>query len=151
MDPICMNSKNSKTFDAKKKQIQNDMINMMLYQILAYAIHGKIWKKLNLKYQLWHGMKNLNYVMHHDLYQVFKVILNISVVCINGGTSALFLPFFKLLISLFFILKSSICKFCTLFILLIHSFHTNNINFLNFSRKRFAGTPIYTYYSNITQ
>ena len=42
MDPIFMNSKNSKTFDAKKKQIQNDMINMILYQILAYAIHGKI-------------------------------------------------------------------------------------------------------------
>ena len=28
---------------------------------------------INLKYQLWHGMKNLNYLMVHILYQIFMV------------------------------------------------------------------------------
>ena len=32
---------------------------------------------INLKYQLRHGMKNFNYLMHHILYQIFKIILNI--------------------------------------------------------------------------
>ena len=55
---------------------------MLLYQILAYIIHGKIQKSntnlLNLKYQLRHGMKSLNYLMDHILYLIFKTILNIS-------------------------------------------------------------------------
>ena len=55
---------------------------MLLYQILAFTIHGKIEKshirKINLKYQLQHGLKNLNYLMDHILYQVFKIILSIS-------------------------------------------------------------------------
>ena len=37
---------------------------MLLYQILAYSIHRKLEKThtkiLHLKYQLWHGMKNLS-------------------------------------------------------------------------------------------
>ena len=33
---------------------------------------------MNLKYQLGHGMKSLNYLMGHILYQIFKIILNIS-------------------------------------------------------------------------
>ena len=33
---------------------------------------------INLKYQIQHGMKNLNYLMDHILYQKFKIILNIS-------------------------------------------------------------------------
>ena len=32
---------------------------------------------INLKYQIQHGMKNLNYLMDHILYQKFKIILNI--------------------------------------------------------------------------
>ena len=44
-------------------------------------IHGKISKShiriINWKYQLQHRMKNLNYLMDHILYQIFKVILNI--------------------------------------------------------------------------
>ena len=40
---------------------------MSLYQILAFTIHGKLLKKsckiIKLKYQLWHPMKNLNYLM----------------------------------------------------------------------------------------
>ena len=38
---------------------------MLLYKILAYDIYGKIRKShteiINLKYQLRHGMNNLNY------------------------------------------------------------------------------------------
>ena len=53
----------------------------MLYQILAITIHGKILtchiRTLNLKYQLQHEMKNLNYLMDHVLYQIIKIILNI--------------------------------------------------------------------------
>ena len=33
---------------------------------------------MNLKYQLQHGIKNLNYLMDHIIYQIFKIILNIS-------------------------------------------------------------------------
>ena len=33
---------------------------------------------INLKYQIQHGMKNLNYLIDHILYQKFKIILNIS-------------------------------------------------------------------------
>ena len=35
-------------------------------------------RTINLKYQLQHGMKNLNYLMDHILYQIFKIILSIS-------------------------------------------------------------------------
>ena len=30
---------------------------------------------MNLKYQLQHGMINLNYLLDHILYQIFKIIL----------------------------------------------------------------------------
>ena len=33
---------------------------------------------MNLKFQLQHGMKNLDYLMDHILYQIFEIILNIS-------------------------------------------------------------------------
>ena len=36
---------------------------MLLYQILAFTIDGKykkVFKTINLKFQLQHGMKNLN-------------------------------------------------------------------------------------------
>ena len=33
---------------------------------------------MNLKYQLRHGIKNLNYLMDQFLYQIIKIILNIS-------------------------------------------------------------------------
>ena len=55
---------------------------MLLYQILAFTIDGKIYKChtkiIKLKYQLRHGMNNLNYLMDHILYLIFKIILNIS-------------------------------------------------------------------------
>ena len=53
----------------------------MFYQNLAYIIHRKILKShtkiMNLKYQLRYGTQNLNYLMDHILYLIFKVILNI--------------------------------------------------------------------------
>ena len=51
MHTIFMNSKNSKTSDPNPLFLnlsneinlnRSDVINMLLYQILAYAIHGKI-------------------------------------------------------------------------------------------------------------
>ena len=44
-----------------------------------------IWKNkeshteiVNLKYELLHGIKSLNYLTDHILYQIFSIILNIS-------------------------------------------------------------------------
>ena len=58
------------------------MIDMLLYRILLYTIHGKIQKihrkTTNLKYQLRRQIMNLNYLMKHILYQIFKIILIIS-------------------------------------------------------------------------
>ena len=55
---------------------------MSLYQTLAFTIHGKIQKIhtkiMNLKYQLRHEIKSLNYLMDHILYQMFQITLNIS-------------------------------------------------------------------------
>ena len=54
---------------------------MLFYQILASNIHDKILKShtklINLNYQFQHEMKNLNYLMDHILYQIFKIILSI--------------------------------------------------------------------------
>ena len=54
---------------------------MLLNEILAFTAHGKILKShtkmINLKYQLRHRMKSLNYLMDHILYQTFKNILSI--------------------------------------------------------------------------
>ena len=32
---------------------------------------------MNLKYQFQYGKKNLNYLMNHTIYQIFKIILKI--------------------------------------------------------------------------
>ena len=47
----------------------------------SFTIQGKyknFMQKTNLKYQLRHKMKSLNYLMDHILYQVFKISLNLS-------------------------------------------------------------------------
>ena len=53
------------------------MIDLLLYQILACSIYFLILKSctktINLKHQLEHGMINLNYLMGHILYQIFKI------------------------------------------------------------------------------
>ena len=55
---------------------------MFQYEILAYSIHAKTKKvkkkKKHLKHWLQRGMRNLNYQMDHILYQVLKIIFNIS-------------------------------------------------------------------------
>ena len=55
---------------------------MLLYQILAYAMTGKIYKShkknINLKYHLQPGMINFNYLKDCIMYQIFKIILSIS-------------------------------------------------------------------------
>ena len=55
---------------------------MLPYQTLTFAIHRKIKKShreiVNLKYQPQHGIKSLNYLMDHILYQIFQIILNVS-------------------------------------------------------------------------
>ena len=57
---------------------------MLLYQTLAFTMHEKILKNhtkiINLEYgmKLQHGMKNLNYLIGHIMYQILKIVLNIS-------------------------------------------------------------------------
>ena len=51
---------------------------MLLYQILAFAIHRKKVKKTNLKYQSQRGMINVDCLMDQILYQIFKIILSVS-------------------------------------------------------------------------
>ena len=51
---------------------------MLLYQILACTMHGKIFKKshirtIHLKYLPQHEMKNLNYLIDHVLYQISDI------------------------------------------------------------------------------
>ena len=80
---------NNKTSDPHRlllnlsdQMIKKEVINMLLCQILAYTMHGKIRKShiktINLKYQLYNGMKYLSYLMGLILYQLFNTILNIS-------------------------------------------------------------------------
>ena len=57
------------------------------------------------------------------------------------GPSPLFRSHFLDFLILFILLNLSIRKFLTLFILLIHSFYTNNINFLNILRKSGLSPP----------
>ena len=88
MDTISMNSENSKTFEShvlilkltdildlrrgeKNVGLSNLSICYTWKNIKAYII------TINLKYQLQHGMINLNHLMGHILYQIFKTILRI--------------------------------------------------------------------------
>ena len=74
-----MNSENSKTFDyhrllldlsdkidfrRKDKYIATSNLDMEKYK--------KVIMIMNLKYQLQHRMKNLNYLMDHILYKTLK-------------------------------------------------------------------------------
>ena len=89
MDTIFMNSENSKASYPHRLLINFlDKINVKridgyvaLSTISVYCTWENIKKssknKIFLKYQLQHGMKNLNYLMDHILYQIFKIILNV--------------------------------------------------------------------------
>ena len=61
------------------KYSQEEKINILLYQILVFTVHGKILKSniriIHLEYQLQHGMKNLNYLRDQILCEIFNIIL----------------------------------------------------------------------------
>ena len=75
-----MNCKKSKTYDHHRLLLNlTNKIHLSRKDIYILSMQGKILKnhirRIDLKYQLQHGMKNLNYLMDHILYQV--IILNI--------------------------------------------------------------------------
>ena len=92
MDTVFMNSENSKTSDRHRLLLNlSDKINFKRsVNVLSIKKKKKkkkenTWKNIkshtkiiNLKYQLQHRMKNLNYLFNHILYQIFKIIFNIS-------------------------------------------------------------------------
>ena len=88
MNTVLMNSKNSKTPDLyrlllnlidkislKRSDKYVALSNLSTYYTKKNHSHIRI---INLKYQLHHGIKNLNYLMYHILYQIFKIFLSIS-------------------------------------------------------------------------
>ena len=88
MNTIFMNSKKSKTSDPRtlllnltdKIDLRREdkyiaLLNLSIYY--TWKNIKKLYKIINLKYQLRHRMKNSNYLMDHILYQIFKNILNI--------------------------------------------------------------------------
>ena len=88
MDTIFMNSKNSKTCDPHRLLLNLvNEINLRgkdKYIALSNLSINGTWKNIksfrrtiNLKFQLQREMKNLNYLMDHIMYQIFKIILNI--------------------------------------------------------------------------
>ena len=89
IDAIFINHKNSEIYDSHILLLNlTDKINLKgsgKYVALSNLSVYYPWKKtknhtkiINLKNQLQHEMKNLNYMMDHILYQIFKIILNIS-------------------------------------------------------------------------
>ena len=88
MDTIFMNSKNSKASDPhrvlldftdktdlRRKDKYIALINLSIYY--TWKNIKSLIRTINLKFQIQHKMKNLNYLMDHILYQIFKIILNI--------------------------------------------------------------------------
>ena len=88
MDAIFMNSENSETSkphililkltDKLDLRIIGNSID--LSNLSIYYTWKNIKKSYNnniLKYQLQHGMTNLNYLMDHILYQIFKIIFSL--------------------------------------------------------------------------
>ena len=82
-----MNSKNSKTSDPhrllhyitdKKNLKRTGKYIALSYHALYMGKYKKdILRTTNLRYQPQYGMKNLNYLMDHILYQIFNFILSI--------------------------------------------------------------------------
>ena len=57
-----------------KKVLLNQIVVFYLLYMEKQKAHTIT---MNLKYQLQHGMINLNYQVDHILYQIFKIILSI--------------------------------------------------------------------------
>ena len=85
---IFMNSEDSKTSDPQTLllNLTNKTGLRRKYKYIALSILSiyYTWKNIKKSYennkfniQLQHGMKNLNYLMDHILYQIFKIILKI--------------------------------------------------------------------------
>ena len=81
MNTMLMNSENSNTSDPQRLLVNlTDKINIGRkdkYIALSNLSICYTYKIINLKYQLQHGMKNLNYLMDQILCQIFEIILNI--------------------------------------------------------------------------
>ena len=83
MGTIVMNSKNSQTSKLHVLILKfNDKLDLRrgenriaLSNLSIYYIWRNI-KTINLKFLLQHGKVNLNYLMDHIAYQIFKILLN---------------------------------------------------------------------------
>ena len=84
-----MNFENSKTFDPHRLSVNlTDKANFKRnYKYVAlsnlsiyYTLKNikKSYKNNKFKIRLQHGMKSLNYLKDHILYQIFKITLNTS-------------------------------------------------------------------------
>ena len=84
-----MNSENSKAsnpyrlllnltgkIDLRRKDNYVALSNISIYY--RWKNVKTSYKNGNVRCQLGHEMKNLNYLMDHIMYQIFKIILNIS-------------------------------------------------------------------------
>ena len=77
-----MNSENTKTSEPYKLLLTlKGKINLnrsdkyvALSNLSMYKITKSHTRTINLKYQLQHEMKSLNYLMGHTLFQIFKII-----------------------------------------------------------------------------
>ena len=86
MDAIFMNYENSKTSDpyrlllhlSDKIKLKRSDKYVVLSNLSIYYTWKSHTKTINLKHKLQHEMKSLNYLMDHILYQILKIILNIS-------------------------------------------------------------------------
>ena len=86
MDAIFINSEQSKTSDryrlnlSDKKNLKRKDKYVALSNLSIYYTRKNIkksYKNNKLKYQLRHGIKTLNYLTDHIMYQIFKITLNI--------------------------------------------------------------------------
>ena len=84
LDTISTNFENSKTSDPHrlllslldKTNLKRSDKYVTLSNLSIYYLRKKIktyTKEINLKYQFQHGTKNLNYLMDHIQYQIFKI------------------------------------------------------------------------------
>ena len=91
MDTIFINFKNSKSSNPHRLLLYlTDKVNSKRSNIFVALSNLSIyytWKNIkcyirtmNLKYQLQREMKNLNYLMNHILYQIFRIILIIKTI-----------------------------------------------------------------------
>ena len=89
MDTIFMNSGKGKTSDSQRLLFsllgKIDLNTSDKYAALSNRSTYYTWKNIkkssktiNLRYQLQSGIKNLNYLMDHIMYLIFKIISSIS-------------------------------------------------------------------------